>query len=369
MMKNIYVRLITLVFIVALVYGWGVSGHKIINRKTVFSFPAAMSPFNWFPDSLAKHGSDADYRKSSDPNESPRHYIDIDNYPEFIATGRIPQTLDSVIAIHGYTFVISNGILPYTIISTVDSVKKYFVLHDWQKVMLKAADLGHYVGDGHMPLHLTRNYDGQYTNQSGVHSRYETSMINADSSLLIYTGDSCNYVSDVTNFVFSFIYNNYNYVDSVLYGDSVAHAIAGNYGSIYLQQLWQKTGNFTIKLFKNASNFLTRLIYTAWVNAGSPVPTSITQNGTIANSFELHQNYPNPFNPSTIIKFDLPKSSFVNLSVYDISGKLVGVILNGQKSQGIYSINFDASYLSSGTYFYKITTDDNSSVKRMMLVK
>jgi hypothetical protein len=361
------------IFIVALIglaiYGWGAAGHKIINRKSVYSFPSVMNAFYYWSDSLSRHGSDADYRKSSDPNESPRHFIDIDSYPEFVANGRIAQNLDSLIALHGNSFVIGNGIVPFSIIATVDSVKKYFELHDWQKAMLKAADLGHYVADCHNPLHITENYDGQLTNQNGVHSRYETTMINADSSLLIYTGDSALYVSNVNSFVFGFLYSNYTYVDSVLYGDSVAHAIAGNYGSVYLQNLWARTGTFTIKLFKNASNFLARLIYTAWVNAGSPLPTSIEQNGTIAKSFELHQNYPNPFNPATSIKFDLPKSSFVNLSVYDVSGKLVGVILNEQKSQGSYSVQFNASYLSSGTYFYKITTGDFSSVKRMMLIK
>jgi len=368
-MKINFTKYFIIAIIGLVIYGWGAAGHKIINRKTIYSFPSVMNAFYYWSDSLSKHASDADYRKSSDPTESPRHFIDIDSYPEFIANGRIAQTLDSIIALHGSYFVLDNGILPYSIIATVDSVKKYFALHDWQKAMLKAADLGHYVADGHQPLHITQNYDGQITNQTGVHSRYETTMINADSSLLIYTGDSCNYVPDVTNFVFGFIYNDYKYVDSVLYCDSVAHSIAGNYGSVYLQNLWARAGAFTIKLFKNASNYLTRLIYTAWVNAGSPLPVNVEQNGITANSFELHQNYPNPFNPSTNIRFDLRKSSFVNLSVYDVSGKLVGVILNEQKSQGTYSVHFNAPYLSSGTYFYKITAGDFSSIKRMVLIK
>jgi Secretion system C-terminal sorting domain len=368
-MKIRVLKVVIVVLVGILFYGWGGSGHKIINRKSIYSFPGVMNAFYYWSDSLSRHASDADTRKSSDPNESPRHFIDIDSYPEFIANGRIAQTLDSIIALHGSSFVINNGILPYIIIATVDSVKKYFILHDWQNAMLKAADLGHYVADGHQPLHITKNYDGQYTNQTGVHSRYETSMINADSSLLIYSGDSCLYVSDVTNFAFGFVYNDYKYVDSVLHFDSVAHAIAGNYGPVYLQNLWQNAGTFTIKLFKNASNYLARLIYTAWINAGSPLPTYIENNGTLAESFELFQNYPNPFNPNTTIKFTLPKSSYVNLSVYDVSGKLVGVIMNEKKSSGTYSVLFNASYLSSGTYFYKITAGDFSSVKRMILIK
>ena len=361
--------IILLAIIAFLIYGWGATGHKIINRKSIYSFPGVMSAFYYWSDSLSRHGSDADYRKSSDPTESPRHFIDIDNYPEFLQNGRIPQALDSLIAIHGNYFVLDNGIVPFSIIATTDSVRKYFDLHDWQKAMLKASDLGHYVADAHNPLHITKNYDGQLTNQTGVHSRYETTLINADSSLLIYTGDTAQYIANINTFVFGFLYNNYKYVDSVLYADSVAHSIAGNYGSVYIQNLWQRAGTFTIKLFKNASHNLARLIYTAWINAGSPLPTYIEESGIAAGNYELTQNFPNPFNPSTTIKFSLPKSSFVNLSVYDITGKLVGVILNEKKSPGTYSILFNASYLPSGTYFYRITADDYTSVKRMILVK
>jgi hypothetical protein len=367
---NVRVLKVIIVVLVGItVYGWGGAGHKIINRKSVYSFPSVMNAFYYWSDSLSRHGSDADTRKSSDPNESPRHFIDIDSYPEFLANGRIAQSLDSLIAIHGNAFVISNGIVPFSVIATTDSVRKYFVLHDWQKAMLKAADLGHYVADAHNPLHITENYDGQLTNQNGIHSRYETTMINADSSQIIYTGDSALFVPNINSFVFGFLYSNYQYVDSVLFADSVAHSIAGNYGSVYLQELWNRSRNFTTLLFKSASNYLARLIYTAWVNAGSPLPTYIEHNGTVANTFELYQNYPNPFNPTTNIKFNLPKSSVVNLSIYDVSGKLVGVILNEQKASGTYDITFNASYLSSGTYFYKITAGDFSSVKRMMLIK
>ena len=368
-MKNRVIKFIIIAVIGLIAYGWGATGHKIINRKSVYSFPGVMSAFYYWSDSLSRHGSDADYRKSSDPTESPRHFIDIDTYPEFLVNGRIAQSLDSLIAIHGNYFVLDNGIVPFSIIATTDSVRKYFALHDWQKAMLKASDLGHYVADAHNPMHITENYDGQLTNQTGIHSRYETTMINADSSLLIYTGDSALYVNDINNFVFGFLYNNYNYVDSVLYADSVSHAIAGNYGGVYLQNLWLRAGTFTIKLFKNASNSLARLIYTAWVNAGSPLPVNIEHTGTLANSFELFQNYPNPFNPSTNIKFMLSKSGFVNLSVYDMNGKRVGVIINENMSSGTYDVHFNASYLSSGTYFYKITAGDYSSVKRMILIK
>ncbi len=89
----------------------------------------------------------------------------------------------------------------------------------------------------------------------------------------------------------------------------------------------------------------------------------------VPRSFELSQNYPNPFNPSTKIDFQLPIDGNVNISVYDNSGKELMTIVNEFKTAGYYSVNLNASSLSSGVYFYKITSDNFSSVKKIMLVK
>jgi len=96
----------------------------------------------------------------------------------------------------------------------------------------------------------------------------------------------------------------------------------------------------------------------------------ITQNNNeIPNKFYLYQNYPNPFNPSTKIRFDLPKNSFVKINVYDITGKVVQELVNSVFQAGSYSADFDASKYASGVYFYKIETADNVSIKKMILLK
>lgn len=79
--------------------------------------------------------------------------------------------------------------------------------------------------------------------------------------------------------------------------------------------------------------------------------------------------YPNPFNPSTTINFQLPKDGFVALKVYDIVGNEVKILVNGYRTAGNYSVNFDASNLSSGIYFYQIKTNNYFAVKKMMLLK
>ncbi|MBS1513790.1 MAG: T9SS type A sorting domain-containing protein [Bacteroidetes bacterium] len=89
----------------------------------------------------------------------------------------------------------------------------------------------------------------------------------------------------------------------------------------------------------------------------------------VPNKFALMQNYPNPFNPSTVVSFQLPITGFVSLKVYDISGREVSSLVNEMKEAGYYSVNFNAAGISSGTYFYKLTTDKFSDVKKMVVVK
>jgi hypothetical protein len=366
--KKVYIFLvvITSFFLV----GWGSVGHKIINRKCTIFFLPSMNYFQSWRDTLVAHASDADNRKSSDPTEQYRHYIDIDDYPEFMANGRIPQTWDSLVAIYGLTTVTTRGYVPFAIINYCDSLKNAFLAGNWHLAMLKAADLGHYVGDSHQPLHITTNYDGRTNFSSGVHSRYETNMIARDSANLLCFTEPINYVPNINTFVFNYLYSNYKYVDSVLRADSLAHVIAGNTNStLYYDTLWGMVGNWTSLMFKNSSKFLATLIYTCWVNAGSPLPTYISENNNTAGKYDLSQNYPNPFNPSTIIRFQIKDSRFVRLKVYNIIGKEVATLVNEKLQSGVYEVPFTGNQLPSGLYFYVMNAGNYRETKKMTLIK
>ena len=89
----------------------------------------------------------------------------------------------------------------------------------------------------------------------------------------------------------------------------------------------------------------------------------------VPNRYLLAQNYPNPFNPVSIISYQISINSFVSLKVYDLAGKEVASLVNEVKDAGYYTVQFDAKGLSSGTYFYKLSTDKFSDVKKMVVVK
>ncbi len=98
--------------------------------------------------------------------------------------------------------------------------------------------------------------------------------------------------------------------------------------------------------------------------------TGIEQiNSNIPTKFKLEQNYPNPFNPSTNINFSIPKPGNVKLSVFDVLGREVETLVNEQLSAGTYKVDFNASHLPSGLYFYRLSAGSFTETRRMVLVK
>jgi len=104
----------------------------------------------------------------------------------------------------------------------------------------------------------------------------------------------------------------------------------------------------------------------------------VSLSNEIPTGFKLEQNYPNPFNPSTKIRFYLPSTlSFPNVSIgnpvkltiYDITGREIQTLVNKNLSAGTYEVTFDASALNSGIYFYRLSTNNFSETKRMLMLK
>ncbi|MDP2722159.1 MAG: T9SS type A sorting domain-containing protein [Bacteroidales bacterium] len=369
-MKKKFLIFVALIGLSILLMSWGGTGHYKINTDSGLSFNDEMAQFNSWITILADHASDADYRRDWDPNEAPKHYIDIDNYSEFVTVGTIPQTWDSVIAVHGSAFVMDNGILPWATLICFDSLERCFERHDWDKAVLFASDLGHYVADGHMPMHITRNYNGQYSGNNGIHSRYESTMINAYVSQINYEGFETVDIEDVNQYVFDYLYANYIYVDSVLASDNYAKSINGNTSSpAYKQALWESSQSYTIPLFSGASHALSELIYTAWVQAGSPLmtPEYVYVPGAISN-FSLEQNIPNPFSTSTTIKFNLTQKSDILVQVIGLSGQAVATLAKGQKEQGNYTIEWKPQNLPNGIYYVMLKSGEFADIKKMVLM-
>jgi hypothetical protein len=115
--------------------------------------------------------------------------------------------------------------------------------------------------------------------------------------------------------------------------------------------------------FRNPNTRIT-VDLTAIVN-----PVSVEDEKTLVTDYYLAQNYPNPFNPSTTIEYQIPRSSFVTIKVYDALGKEVVTLVNEDKPAGIHEVNFEPKDLTSGLYLYKISAEGFEQTRKMLLLK
>jgi hypothetical protein len=357
--------------------GWGNTGHKFVNFNAVVHLPSSMSPIAAQQAFLRDHASDADYRKSADTAEAPRHFIDLESYPDF---SHLTPDLGSLIATYGWVTVKEIGILPWATVWAMDSLTAQFRRRDWTRAYQTAADVGHYVADGHQPLHCTVNYDGASTGNSGIHSRYETGMINQASLVAVH--DSARYVADRYAFILDYLLRANLLVDSIMQGDNSAKVATGWNGSgqapaSYYSALWQYCQGFTQRLLQESTLALASLWYTAWVDAGLGV-ASVAE-AQVPDGMVLMQNYPNPFNGRSVIEFEVsrgpedgPRGSgapHVRLRVFDLLGREVSVLVDEPKAPGTYSTSWDAGALPSGVYFYSLEKRGQRLTRRTMLVR
>lgn len=123
--------------------------------------------------------------------------------------------------------------------------------------------------------------------------------------------------------------------------------------------------NYIIEFINNSTNYM----YSDLLKFSMAEITPHVKNDYSHYKYYLDQNYPNPFNPVTKIKFSIPDFGFVNLRVYNILGKEIAKLVSEEKAPGQYEVEFDASHLSSGVYFYKLTSRDFNAAKKFVLMK
>jgi len=280
-------------FSVSYVSGWGVWGHNHINKGAIFALPAGMGMFFYnHSDFITEESTVPDLRKytMNDKAEGCRHYIDLERYG-YKTPASMPRTQDAAAGKFGKDTLDRYGILPWYIQEMVDKLTTAFKNKRKTEILLIAADLGHYVGDAHMPLHTTLNHNGQYTGQQGIHAFWEAQLpelFGRDYNL--YTGPAT-YIPDVEKAVWAMIDSSHRLVYPLLYAEGKmkkdnpvdkqyvmgaggqpqknkfgqpVHAY--EYAHVYHELL----DGMVEKQMRKAIKMTASLWYTAWVNAGKP---------------------------------------------------------------------------------------------------
>jgi len=182
-------------------------------------------------------------------------------------------------------------------------------------------------------INLIINTPGKYIFSSYLVGGYD--------SVRVFTGQGCDL--------------NSNYADGELYVKYITNDAGAEFWGDWSSHFWD--ANFWLK--------------------GSVIPTDVNDDAVLPDQFVLHQNYPNPFNPSTKIRFSIPavetghalSLQSVTLKVYNILGNEVAELVNEYKSPGVYEIEFDGSFLSSGVYVYRLEAGSKKTSKKFILMK
>src|SRR5689334_4348085 len=178
-MKKFFRHLIFIfssVVIVISLCSWGFYAHETATQLAVYKLPKHLRRFFFFNiDSLTLRSIRPDQRRSVDKGEGPKHFIDIENYgPGAMLT--MPHDLKTAIDKYSWYTLKKYGYVPYQVLIEYDSLVYAFRQKRADSIIFYADDLAHYIEDATVPLHTTNNYDGQLTNQKGLHALWESTI-------------------------------------------------------------------------------------------------------------------------------------------------------------------------------------------------
>jgi len=213
-MRRIWV--IAFVLLPLELFCWGFYGHKKINRIAVFTLPSELMAFyKENIEFITEHAVDADMRRYAVPEEAPRHYIDIDHYGEEPFT-KVPRNWTGAVEKFSEDTLQAYGIVPWHVNRMYHRLVRAFAEKNWPYVLKVSADLGHYIGDAHVPLHTTENYNGQLTDQHGIHGFWESRLPELFSEDYDYFTGKASYIADPLDQIWDVVETSHAAVDSVL---------------------------------------------------------------------------------------------------------------------------------------------------------
>ncbi len=270
--------------------GWGFFAHKKINRLAVFTVPdpELFQFYKYHIDFIGEHAVDPDKRRYAVQGEAEKHYIDIDHY---IKDGEdpfkvVPKKWDEAVEKFTEDTLRKYGISPWNIQSMLRKLTKAFQDNDLERILKYSAELGHYIGDAHVPLHTTENYNGQLTNQKGIHGFWESRVPELFYNEYDFITGKAKYIDYPLMDTWKFVEHSFRAVDSVLtfekqlskdWPDDKKYAYEKRgqltmkvYSSEFSKEYSERLNGMQERRMKAAIKSIGSYWYTAWVNAGQP---------------------------------------------------------------------------------------------------
>ena len=343
---------------------WGFATHHYIAQNYSKHLPPYIDGLRVYDGVVDQKVTDPDTRRPTTPGESYRHYIDIDNYPEFFS-GTLSHDRAALEAQYGAATVLENGIVPWAVGEVVATLTLQFQSQQWSAAATTIADLCHYVGDACQPLHCTRNYDGQLTGNNGIHSRYETTMMSPHIGELTTPVTPVTYYANPVDAMFDIVDDSWAGVSPVLEADNTARAASGgSFNSTYYASLWNSTQNLTRSRINVAAVATASFVFTAWYNAGMPqVPGSTLDVPSASVSGVRLAVGPSPFRDALTIQY--AGAGPLTIEVLDVRGARVAQVVDHASAPGSVSWR-PTQQIPPGIYFVRLIGPDVSLVRRVI---
>jgi hypothetical protein len=277
---------LSLVFVAYRAQAWGFFGHRLLNRLAVYTLPPGMIGFYKANiDYLTVNATRPDSRRTVVPDEAPKHFLDVDRYGDS-AEYKLPRKYADAVARYGEDSLQRHGIVPWNVVAMKNQLTAAFKARDTDRILRLSADMGHYVADACVPLHTTKNYNGQLTGQRGIHGLWESrlpELLSADYDL--FTGKA-KYLENPTNAIWGAVIRSHAAVDSVLlFEKQMTAQMSGDQKFGYEQR-----GNNTVRTYSRefsrayhaklngqverqmryAAALIGNFWFTCWVDGGSP---------------------------------------------------------------------------------------------------
>ncbi len=272
---------------------WGFYAHRKINHYAVFLLPPEMMVlYKPHIDFLAEHAVDPDKRRYAVPEESPRHYIDIDHYGNY-PYDALPRKWSDAVAKYSEDTLNQYGIVPWWLQTMLFRLTDAFKEKNQAKILKYSAEIGHYISDSHVPLHACSNHNGQYTDQKGIHGFWESRIpeLLAEKEWDFFIGKA-EYIKNPADFIWTRVLESAAAADTVLkfekqltkkYPGDQKYAYEDRNGTI----IRQYSSSFSIAYNNQMKGMVERRMrqsiyavasfwYTAWVSAGQPNLTQLS---------------------------------------------------------------------------------------------
>ncbi|HEX8548255.1 MAG TPA: zinc dependent phospholipase C family protein [Cytophagaceae bacterium] len=267
-------------------FSWGFFAHKKINYLAVFTLPPEIIEFYKINiEYISETAINPDKRRYIDKEEGCRHFIDLDKYHDSVRFS-MPKYWNKALEKFPEDTLKLYGIVPWHIYLLKFQLTQAFKNRDQERILKISSEIGHYISDAHVPLHTTYNYNGQFTDQHGIHGFWESRLPELFFGEYDLFLGNASYLDDVQGSVWSAVYHSHQALDSVL---SIEKKLSQTFGSDKKFSFEERNG-LTIKVYsfdfsktyhyllnsqvekriKASIKMVGDIWFTAWVDAGQP---------------------------------------------------------------------------------------------------